>query len=1054
MKRTFYLKLFNSFFLCCFACLAFAQQRQVGGQVTDSKNMPVPGATISISDTKTSVQSDANGNFNILVPDGFQTLVIKYLGMDTKTVKLTSGQKTVKVVLDEASSALDEVVVVGYGTVKRRDLTGSVASIKGSDLLKTVPISINEALQGQLSGVEVQRNDGAPGAGISIQIRGANSFASSTEPLYVIDGIPFNAAATPVNEASEMNQTINPLATLNPEDIETIDILKDASSTAIYGSRGANGVVLITTKSGKAGEDKIEFSVNTSYNTIAKKIKLLDAYDYATFQNEAYANQNLYEGTNKQLPYRGEMMTDPATGGTYLNPAPIDFRNGYNGGGTNWQDKIFRNVMTSTYSLRVSGGNAKGTYAFSGNYVDQPGVIVGSGFKRIGTQINLNRKVHNWVEIGTNTNISRTTYNLSKTNADNFSSNVLNSALHYPSTLPVFDPALESGSSELDWFSANPFTYVSKAKDVTQSFGLYSSTYAKLNINEFLNFRQNVGFNINQNNRDIYYGRYLMEGKAPKNGIASKADDQWQGMTLESILTFNKSFQNKHNLNATGVFAYETGRYSGKSVTVKNFPNDILEDNDISAGLDRPVLKSRKGDNTLLSFLGRVMYNYSGKYFATASLRRDGSSKFAQKHKYGFFPSFDAAWLISEEEFIKNKSVISNLKLRASYGKTGNQSISSYQTLDRLSSTNAVVNGTLVSGFSNGNPTDPNLKWETTSASDIGLDLGLFQNRLTLTADVYYKKTENLLQNLLIPLSTGSSSYLTNYGTVTNKGLELAVNAAIFRERSFNWNVNANISFNRNKISGLNGDQFARRLWSGIDQVFIQRNDLPIGAILGYVEDGFYDNEAEVRADPAFANLGDPVIRSMIGERKYKNMDNDKTSISTTDRVIIGNTNPDYTFGITNNFQYKKFNLSIFIQGVQGKDIINSNLLSNKMAQTGNVTQESWDNRWTPDNFQNAKWPKANSSFDRRLYFSDKIIEDGSYVRLKNINFGYTFNNPFKGLASVNVYGNVSNLITITNYSWYDPDINSFASDPASRGVDLNAYPTSRTFTVGIKTIF
>lgn len=319
---------------------------------------------------------------------------------------------------------------------------------------------------------------------------------------------------------------------------------------------------------------------------------------------------------------------------------------------------------------------------------------------------------------------------------------------------------------------------------------------------------------------------------------------------------------------------------------------------------------------------------------------------------------------------------------------------------------------------------------------------------------MYTIKTENLLQNLLIAPSTGSSTYLTNYGTVTNKGLELALTAAIFSEKKFNWNVNANISFNRNKISGLNGDQFARRLWSGIDQVFIQRNGMPIGTILGYVEDGFYDNEAEVRADPAFANTGDPVIKSMIGERKYKNMDNDRTSISTTDRAIIGNTNPDYTFGITNNFQYGKFNLSIFIQGVQGKDIVNSNLLSNKMAQTGNITQESWDNRWTPDNFQNAKWPKANSSFDRRLYFSDRMIEDGSYVRLKNINFGYTFSNPIKGLASVNVYGNISNLVTITNYSWYDPDVNSFASDPASRGVDLNAYPTSKTFTIGIKTIF
>ena len=1052
MKRIFILKFCCLFLL--FSCVlgAYAQEKQVRGKITDKENVPLMGASVSVKGDKQVVLTDAKGEFSMKVPSDNAILNVSFVGMASQEISL-AGRNNLTITLVQSTSRLDDVVIVGYGKVKRRDLTGAVASITGDELLKTTPISVNQSLQGKLAGVEVQSNDGAPGAGISIQIRGANSFASSTEPLYVIDGIPFSTARTPANGATAVEQTINPLANINPADVQSIEVLKDASSTAIYGSRGANGVVLITTKKGVAGQEKIEFSASTQFSKVPKKIAVLNAVDYAKFQNEATANQNTYEGSNKILPYRGEDYIDGITGEKKHNPSPQDFADGYDGGGTNWQNEIFRNALTQDYSIRVSGGTNKGTHSYSGTYVDQPGIIVGSGFKRIGSQINITSKVHDWIEIGTNTNVSSTTYNLTKSNADNFSSNVLNSALHFPPTLPLFDKESESGFSQLDWFSANPHTYVRQAKDITTSTGIYSSSYFQLNLPQNITFRQNVGFNLSQNSRTSYYGRLLQEGKGV-NGKGSRGDDQWQGLTLESILSYNKTFNKDHNLNVTGVFAYETGEYSNKSIQVQNFPTDILKDNDLGAALDKAVLRSGSGQNALLSYLGRVNYNYKNKYYLTTSVRRDGSSKFAEANKYGIFPSVALAWSVTQEDFARDLPVISNLKLRTSYGQTGNQSIGSYQTLDRLIVANVPINGTVQSGFSNGNPVDPNLKWETTTSADVGADIGFLQNRLTLTVDAYYKKTSDLLQNLLIPTSTGSGNYLTNYGNVENKGLEFALSGLIINKKDFDWTVNANISFNRNKISGLEGDQFARRLWSGIDQVFLQRNGHPIGTIFGYVEDGFYDSEAEVRADPAWADKGDAVIKAMIGERKYKNFDDDPKSISVNDRQIIGNTNPDYNFGLTNTFRYKNFNLSVFVQGVQGKDVINSNLLQITMGQTSNTTQYAWDNRWTAENNANAQYPKANTSYNRRLYFSDKVLEDGSYVRIKNVNLGYTFKNPIRGLESVNVFGNISNLYTWTNYSWFDPDVNSFAGDPASRGVDMNAYPISRTFTIGIKTVF
>lgn len=1040
--------------LCLISCVVQAQDKVVQGVVQDEKGVPLAGVTISVKGTKTFTNSDAKGNFSIKVSEKNKTLIITHVGMQEKVVQL-ENQVYVQVSMTPAAATMNDVVVIGYGVVKKKDLTGSVASIKGDDLLKTVPTSINGALQGQVAGVQVQRNDGAPGSGISILIRGANTFSTNTEPLFVIDGIPFTSANTPANPAAGLNgsnQTINPLSTLNPNDIESIDILKDASATAIYGSRGANGVVLVTTKKGKAGQDKVELTVNYTHAKITKKMHMLDAYTYAKFQNEAVTNRAFYEGsTNTALPYPGTKYWDPVKGDSVLQPGPDDYLNGYNGGGTDWQDVIFRGTNAMDYTLRAYGGNEKGSYSISGNYVDQPGIIIGSDYKRYAMQLNVVRKVHKWLEIGTSNNLSKTVFNLAKTNSEG--TGVINSALYFPPTYPLFDSTTASGVSQVDWFAANPYIYTRTAKDQTNSNSIYSASYVQLNFTPWLNFRQNFGFNYNANARSAYYNRYTSEGKIV-NGSASRGDDEWQGTTLESILSFNKQFK-KHSLNAVGGFVYERGISSSKSIRAQNFANDILQDFNLASALDPYVITSGQQAWSLASFLGRVNYSYNDRYLLTASIRRDGSTRFTDNRKWGNFPSFAAAWNAGNETFIKNLNVFSTLKLRASWGQTGNQSIPAYTTQAMLNPANVVINGQKQSGFAGVSwrgPADPNLKWETTTQEDLGLDIGFFKNRLSFTVDYYHKKTTDLLQLLLIPSSTGYNNKYVNYGYVLNHGMEFSVLATPIDNKNFNWNLNANVSFNKNKIEGLESDQFQRRLWSGIDNAFLLRNGYPIGTIYGMVEDGFYDNEAEVRADPAYANKGDLVIRSMIGERKYKHLGTDSTTIGNSDRTIIGNTNPKYSFGITNNFRYKKFSLSFFIQGVQGQDIVNSNLLKIAMGDIGNIPQFAYDERWTADNYANAKYPKANSSFNRNHFFSNTVIEDASYVRLKSVNLGYTFNAPWKYIESVYLYGNAGNLFTITKYSWFDPDVNSLGS--GARGVDMNAYPTTRTFTLGAKVTF
>lgn len=1039
-------KLLLIVFMLMVAIPIFSQNTQtVTGRVTlQGTGEELPGTTIMIKGTQKGTIADANGNYTITAPYG-STLVYSFIGMNAVEHKAT--QATINVTLSEGVN-IEEVVVIGYGGAKKSDLTGAVGVLNASELLTGNPMSVTQGLQGKMAGVNVTQSDGAPGAGMNILIRGVNSFSTSSEPLYVVDGVPFDSSTAPSSEASGSHLNTNPLALINPSDIESITVLKDASSTAIYGSRGANGVVLITTKKGKQGGDRIEFAANFGLSNVIKKLDVLDGASYVRYRNEAVRNYIYYDNAQDDLPYpeNGPGYYDPKLN-LYI-PSYDDFANGYLNGGTNWQDQIFQTGFTQEYNLSYSGANEKGNYAISGGYSDQKGIIHSSGYNRINLRTNINRTIYKGVRLGTSTSVVRTVGNFAKTSTS--SNSVVRSALWYPSDLPIYDENLAGGFTRVDWLAANPYLQTRDSKDEIVSYNIFSSNYLELDLFKDLKFKQTIGFNYTNNNRYTYYGRYTLEGKAPTNGLAGQADNWNTGLTLESMLTYDKAFNAKHHLNVMAAFTAERSDWGGKSITAYDFDNDYMMMYKLSAGKKQKQPQSGRGMSSLSSILGRINYDLMNRYLVTASFRYDGSSKFAKNNRWAFFPSVAVAWRASEEDFIKNLNIFSNLKVRASYGQTGNQGINSYQTVSSLTPVNSALNGNKVSGGIDSYLNNTQLIWETTEQVDLGLEIGFLDNRINFAADLYHKKTSDLLQNLIIPYSTGFQSKVVNSGNIINRGLELSMKAFILTGKDFKWDVDANIAFNRNRIEGLDKDQFAQALWSDVDQVFIQRQNCPVGYIYGYKEDGFYDNEAEVRADPEYKNASQAIIRSKIGEIKYKDLDG-KTGITADDRTIIGDVNPDFTFGFTTNFQWKNLTLGLFFNGSVGNDIFNGNKMEQTMTGVGNITREAYETRWTPDNYEIAKWPKAYEGLGRKIKISDRFVEDGSYLRLKSLNLSYDFKSPVKFINSLVVGATITNLFTITNYSWYDPEVNAFGGDSSRRGVDIFSYPSSRTYSLNFK---
>ncbi len=1045
-------------------CLSFvgyvsAQEISLSGSVKDTQNNPLIGVSVVVEGSNRGASTDLDGNFNLRAEKNGK-LTFTYIGYKAITVDV-NNRTTISVVMEEDAVEMDDVVVIGYGTSRKSDLSGAVASLTSDDLNMGDPTDIAKGLSGKIAGVNVVQNDGAPGGGMSINVRGVNSFSTSSQPLYVLDGIPYDSSSMPSGEANSGNgQSDSPLSLISPSDIESIEVLKDASATAIYGSRGANGVILITTKQGMKGRDNIEFSTSFAMSQITKKLDYLDATEYATYCREQVENNNYYYGKNDKLPYDGTWNSD----GEY-SPLPEDFlrpgiyhdATGYytdTVGTADWQDIIFQNSYKQEYNLRLSGGSDKGTYMISGNYLTQDGVIKNSGFNRFTLRANIARNVREWLKIGTNINFSNSFTSIAKTQASSGSS-VLRSALIYPTT---YDPSVANTnvSDELSWLAGNPYSFVNNTIDDMNSVNINTSSFVELKLNKNWKFRQNIGISNSTKQRFTYYGHDTKEGMNV-GGLAGQSDNYRTAYVFESLLTWNKTYKsNKHRFNVVGGFTAENAIYGSKSMSATNFTSDITGAYDMGAGLVQKKLVSAYGENALLSFLARANYTLLDKYIFTATFRRDGSSKFVENNKFANFYSAAVAWRVSEERFIKDLDVFSNLKLRASYGETGNQGIASYRTFTQLNTANYPFGGSLSSGVAFAdNLSAGDLRWETTRQYNVGLDMGFWDNLLTATVDYYNKNTRDLLQTVLVPNSTGYSSMLINSGNVENSGYEFTVGLNdIFRDSDWQWNIAANIGFNKNVISGLAQDQFAPRLFWGADNIFIQRNGMPIGAIYGYVEDGFYDNIAEVKANPQYKNYSDAEALQMVGEIKYLDTDN-SGAITTSDMTIIGNTNPDFTYGLTTSLSWKNFSYSMFFQGSQGNDIFNANLIDQDMGKTKNISQAAYDGRWTPETAATATYPKAVTESTRDMLISDRFVEDGSFLKLKNVNLEYRFTPKKKNiLRNLAVYASVSNVFTITNYSGYDPEVSSFGSDASRRGVDYYAYPASRTYTIGAKLNF
>lgn len=1059
-------RFFLSFLLCLGTIMMFAQQQTIKGVVTDNEDgLAVIGAIVKVKNSNRGTITDVDGNYSIEA-NPKDVLEFSFLGAKTKTVTVGSNS-IIDIILEFDNVALDEVVVVGYGMVKKSDLTGSVASLKSEDLIKGQPISIEQGMQGRLAGVNVTRNDGAPGGGISMQIRGTNSFLGGTEPLYVIDGVPMKTGNSQSSVSFDTDKDVgsqNALSFLDPNDIESIEVLKDGSSIAVYGADGANGVVMITTKKGRTGGDKIEASYGLTTGVVAKKLKTLGARDYAIYRNETSANTELintgtFDPDDWDYPFPGKYSTTDE--GKYRK-GPDDFNNDpyY------WQDQIFQTAISQNASITISGAQKDYNYSIGGSFIDQEGVVINSKYERKSLRINFNRDVKKWLKIGTSTVLTTANSKMLKTatkNQNNGDEGVIRSALYYPPTY-LIDDEVTYGEYAI---VTNPVQYTT-APNKNQNYNVFTSNYLDFKLMEGLIYKMVIGYNYNATSATRYFPRYLQEGRTA-NGKSQVGDNLWRSYLWDNLLMYNRRFD-KHDINATLGTSWESSKYSNKRMSAEGFGTDANNGAILKDGAIPGIPNTNYGGSKLMSLIFRGAYHYDSKYYLTLTGRVESSSKFAKDKRTGFFPSVGVSWRASGERFLNESTVISNLKARYSLGTSGNSGIEPYSSLALLQGGNYPVGNGVANGYvpdktKVGNPL---LKWETSVQHDLGIDISLF-NKLDISVDYYHKSTKDLLQKLIQPGSTGINYILTNLGNVTNQGLELTLGANIINTKDFKWSAGFNFGANKNRVTNLGFGPdykiFPNELWSSM-RPFVITEGKPIGQLYGFKEDGIWNTREEVINSKQFQTQGKPgykvednvpatealINQKWIGEIRYHDK-NDDGSISDEDQDYIGDVNPDFTYGFNMNFSYKNIDFSFLFNGVHGNDIINMPAMRfYNIGAARNTLQSIYENRWTSENYGSN--PKSYNDSSRSLRFSRRFIEDGSYLKLRNITVGYSLFKPFKGVEIIRVYASGNNLLTFTDYSGYDPEVNSFGSDPSMRGVDAGGYPQAREFTFGVNLTF
>lgn len=1040
----------------CSSHFAHAQMK-ITGTVKDLNNQGVADVTVTAQKSKETVSTNASGAYEIMVKDATDLLVFTHVSLETGK-EIVGTRQTVDVKLLPKSQGLDEVVIVGYGTSKVKDLTGSVSKMGAAKIRETGATNFAEALQGRVAGVRVNSQSGEPGASMNIQIRGANSINASSAPLYIIDGLQIDSNDKEVASSDVGTSSANPLATLNTNDIESMEVLKDASATAIYGARGANGVIIITTKSGKGGKSTVTLDSRVGFSNVAKRLHMLSPQDYINYR---YA----WDPNNPSNPFGVDTNGDGKPD-TPLNASTVE--------GYNWQDLILRTGFTQNHNVAITNSTPKTNYTLNLGYLDQEGIITSNDYKRYSGQIKVHHNFSDRFTIDGNLNYGRTSTDgavNSGGSSASFTSFTQSIYTYSPVNVNVPGEGLGEGSTYIPLTSMFYDAYKNITLDrLIGGVGLSYQIIPKLTL------KSNLAVNTSSSELNEFYGKHTIWGSSV-GGRASIGNTKTTSLTQSNVLDYKTAF-GKSTFNA--MLGQEVNTYDFRSSRMGStgFEDESTGMFDISKGLVYTQPTSEFYSINRLSFFGRINYNYASKYYLTTTLRSDGSSNFGPGNKYAYFPSAAISWRASNEKFFANmKDVINDLKFRVSYGVTGNDRIPAYSSLSKLGPRHYAGNGNVLFGMIPLNPPNPDLKWEQTSQFDGGVDLSLFDSRVTVTADVYKKETKDLLLEAVIPSQTGFPTQMQNIGKLSNRGFELTINTQNVINKEFSWSTNFNFDMNRNKVESLGSAQYipvniSNGFISQVGRVIVGQ---PIGTGYGYMFDGNYQlndfnikNSSNQPVDPSTvtsANYnnytytlkpGLPTVAGvnvMPGDRKYKDLDGNGT-VNANDMTVISNSNPRYSFGIGNDFTYKNFTLSVFFEGVYGQQIVNMFTNAVEASGTGtpapsyNLTQDFWDNRWTPENPSNTY---ARMGSKTNNFMSSYYTEGATYLRFKNLSLTYKMDNNFTkklGINNLKLNFTADNLFIITNYSGVDPDIRS--SNNLLAGHDLAAYPRSRSYFFGI----
>ena len=980
---------------------AFSQQIDIKGKVLEENTKAtVIGATVKVKGQKLGTVTNANGDFNLNVKTLPTTLVVSVIGFRSQEIDVYEAEPTT-IYLAEDQNRLSAVVVVGYGTQKRSDFTGSLSSIPAE--LKGLPVtSPDRLIQGAVSGAQVTQSSGQPGGGVSIRVRGGTSINAGNEPLYVIDGFPVYNGDASVDAGVTSGASINPLSSINPADIESIDVLKDASATAIYGSRGANGVILVTTKSGKKGSSTVTYDAYYGIQRVARKVALLNAAEWGALKNDALkdAGKSPFY-TQDQLDQLGE--------------------------GTDWQAAAFRDAPIQSHTISLSSGTEKTRILLSGNYFKQDGIIINTGFERYSGKLNLDHEINKKFKIGAYLNGSFT-------HADVAPSSTVPNILAMVPVISVRD-ANGNFTSNSSYGStvANPIATLDEAINETNTIRFLLNSFGEYKIIEGLTAKVSLGTDIINNKQNKYTPSTLYESSPGGNAsIGSLSTLNWLN---ENTLNYKKSFGSKHTLDILVGNTQQKSRTEAYIAGGSNFVSDAFTYNNIGSGTVLVNPSSSSSEWTLQSYLARLNYGFDERYLFTLTTRADGSSRFGKNNKWGTFPSAAFSWNVSNEKFLKGIKQISSLKFRLSAGLTGNQEIDPYKSLARLSNYQYSFANTLVNGFATSSFANPDLTWEKTAQYNLGFDLALFTNRIQLTSDIYYKKTSDLLLEVPVPYSSSLSSAFQNLGVVENKGIEVGLKTQNLTGK-FEWTTNLIFSANRNKVLSLGGADYFF-VTDPASTTTLPTQIIKVGESVG----SFYMYQTDG-------------VDAATGNQKYKDLNIDGKITQDADRAIVGSSQPKFLASITNTFRYKNFDLSVFLNSSYGNKIFNWTRANLELGTGYNGAVATLLNRWTATN-TNTDMHKAIEN--PAVTISDRFVEDGSYIRLKNISLGYTF--PKKLISKIKlkaarIYVSGSNLVTWTNYTGYDPEVNTNGQNSISSGMDRGAYPTAKSVIGGVSITF